>query len=169
MALSIDPATSTVTIPQADLTYSSGTLYDFDTLQFMRDLNALLDDEEYIWMNTAFSHNTEVIISGVPYARLIEMLSPWSITFEDTGSAYSVRYINSNNNMFDVDSGRLNPTALVTVISQNSAGLTSSSVDATNIWGALLTDHTNSGTFGWFVQRLLTFGKWIGLRGGPGK
>lgn len=123
MALTINPATKEVSIPQADLTFVSGTLYDFNTTQFMRDLNALLDDENYIWMDDAFSHNTEVTILGVTYARFIEMINGWNITFENTGAAYSVRFNGSNNNMFDLESGVLNATPLVTAIGNNSAGL----------------------------------------------
>jgi hypothetical protein len=34
----------------------------------------------------------------------------------------------------------------------------------TNPWDALLTSHTTSGTFGWFMQKLLTVAKFLGLK-----
>lgn len=167
MALSLDPATKVITIPQADLTLVSGTLYELDTNQFRLDVIALLDDEAYMWMPDAFIHNTEVTVAGTTFARTIEMINGYSITFEN--NVYSVRLAGSNNNLFDIASGILNPSGNVTVIAQNSAGLVATpAADAVAVWGALLADHTTANTFGWFIQRLLTLGKWLGLRGGPG-
>jgi hypothetical protein len=123
MALSLDPATKIITVPQADLTFVSGALYTLDSDQFRKDVMALLASENYIWMPDAFSHNTEVTVAGVTYARTLEFINGYSITFEDTGAAYTVRIEGSNNNIFDVENGILNPTDKVTVISTNSAGL----------------------------------------------
>lgn len=123
MAISIDPATKIISVPQADLTLVSGTLYSLDTNQFRKDVMALLDNEDYIWMDDAFTHNTEVTVAGTTFARTLEFINGYSITFEDTGSAYSIRLEGSNNNIFDVDNGILNPTSLTTVIPTNSAGL----------------------------------------------
>lgn len=120
MALSINPATKVVTIPKTDLTLVTGTLYELDTNQFRLDLIALLDDEDYIWMIDAFSHNTEVTIAGTTFARTIEIINGWSVTFED--GTYSVRLAGSNNNIFDVENSILNQNQ-VQIISQNSAGL----------------------------------------------
>jgi hypothetical protein len=123
MALSLDPATKLITIPQADLTFVSGALYTLDTDQFRKDVMALLASEDYIWMEDAFTHNTEVTVAGTTFARTIEFINGYSIEFEDTGGAYTVRLEGSNNNIFDVENGILVPTSLVTVISTNSAGL----------------------------------------------
>lgn len=124
MALTIDPALQRVTIPQADLTFVSGTLYTFDTEQYMRDLNALLDDEDYIWMPDAFVHNTEVTILGTTYARQILNANGWSLTFENT--SMTVQYAGSNNDLFDSENGVLINQPLVNVIGNNSAGLVTS-------------------------------------------
>lgn len=123
MALSLNPATKVITVPQADLTFVSGTLYTLDSDQFRKNVMGLLASEPYIWMPDAFSHNTEVTVAGVTYARTLEFINGYSITFENTGSAYTVRIEGSNNNIFDVENGILNPTPLVTVVSTNSAGL----------------------------------------------
>lgn len=123
MALTLNPATRLISVPQADLTFVSGTLYDLDSDQFRKDVMDLLASEAYIWMPDAFTHNTEVSVAGVTYARSIEFINSYSIQFENTASAYTVRIIGSNNNIFDVENGILVPTPLVTVISTNSAGL----------------------------------------------
>jgi hypothetical protein len=44
MALSIDWNTLTITVPQADLTFVSGTLYELDTEAFREELNGIMDD-----------------------------------------------------------------------------------------------------------------------------
>lgn len=123
MALSLDPATRLISVPQADLTFVSGTLYELDTNQFRKDVMALLASQSYIWMPDAFQHNGEVTVAGTTFARTLEFINSYSVQFENTGSAYSVRLIGSNNNIFDIDNGILTPTPLVTVISTNSAGL----------------------------------------------
>jgi hypothetical protein len=121
MALTLDPATKVITIPQADLTLVSGSLYELDTDQFRKDVMALLASENYIWMDDAFVHNTEVTVVGTTFARTLEFINGYSITFENL--VYSVRLAGSNNNIFDVENGILNPSGNVTVIGQNSAGL----------------------------------------------
>ena len=131
MALSLNPATKVISVPQADLTFVSGTLYTLDSDQFRKDVMALLASEDYMWMDDAYSHNTEVTVAGVTYARTLEFINSYSITFEDTGSAYTVRIEGSNNNIFDVENGILNPTDKVTVISTNSAGLINAIPSAT--------------------------------------
>lgn len=123
MALSLDPATRLITVPQADLSLISGTLYELDTNQFRKDVMDLLASENYIWMPDAYSHNTEVTVAGTTYARTLEFINGYSVQFEDTGGQYSVRLVGSNNNIFDVENGILVPTSLVTVIPTNSAGL----------------------------------------------
>jgi hypothetical protein len=65
-------------------------------------------------------HNTQVTIAGITYARTIEIINGYSITFED--GQYSVRLAGSNNNFFDVENGILNQNQ-VQVIANNSAGL----------------------------------------------
>jgi hypothetical protein len=123
MAITIDFVTKVIDVPQADLTFVSGTLYTLDSNQFRKDVMALLAAENHIWMPDAFIHNTEVTVAGTTFARTLEFINGYSITFEDTGSAYTVRIEGSNNNIFDAENGVLNPTPLVTVIATNSAGL----------------------------------------------
>jgi hypothetical protein len=123
VAISLDPATKVITIPQADLTFVSGTLYELDTNQFRKDVTTLLSSETYIWMDDAYSHNGEVTVAGTTFSRTLEFINGYSVKFEDTGSQYSVNLQGSNNNIFDVENGILVPTDKVTVISNNSGGL----------------------------------------------
>ena len=120
MPISITWGTKTINVPQSYLTNITGTLYELDTEQFRLDLKALEDDEAGIAFPDTHRHATEVIVAGVTYARVIEIINGYSITFEN--GSYSVRLAGSNNNFFDVENGVLNQNN-VQVIAMNSAGL----------------------------------------------
>ena len=156
MAISIDPATKVITIPKADLTLVSGTLYTLDTDAFRLELKDWEDSELGIVHPDTHSHNTEVTIAGVTYARFIEIINGYSVTFEN--GTYSVKLTGSNNNIWDVENSILNQNT-VQVIPTNSAGLisvnTGSAVlpgDLTDIaeavWDTLLSAHTTAGSAG---------------------
>lgn len=138
MALTIDYLTKVISVPQADLTFVSGALYELDTNQFRKDVMDILAAENHIWMEDAFQHNTDVTVAGTTFARTIEFINGYSVTFEDTGGAYSIRLVGSNNNIFDVENGILNPTALTTVIPTNSAGLISGSMSIDDLENIIL-------------------------------
>ena len=122
MALTIDPATRVISVPQADLTLVSGTVYTMDTETYFRtQLMALMDDEDFIWMPDSFRHNTEVSVAGVTYARVIEIINSYSVEFTPN-SQWTVVLEGSNNNIFDVINGILVQNQ-VQVIPTNSAGL----------------------------------------------
>ena len=106
-----------ITIPQADLVSLGGDLYELNTETKLRaDILALLDDEDGIVLEDAIRHNTEVTFAGVTYARSIEFINGYTITFEDL--SYRVNLVGANNNITDV----LNLNQ-VQVIPSNSAGL----------------------------------------------
>jgi len=127
MAITPDWATLTFTVPQADLTLVSGTLYEMDTeVDFRQKINAIMDDEDGIVFEDPISHNTPVTVAGTTFARTIEMINGYSITFTPD-SQWSVRYAGSNNNLFDVENGILNQNQ-VQVISANSGGLIESGI-----------------------------------------
>ena len=122
MATTIDWGTKVISVPQADLTLVSGDLYEMDTAAFRLDLKDLEDSDEGMPFPDTHIHNVPVTVAGVTYARTIEIINGYSITLEDTGSPYTVRLVGSNNNIFDVENGILNPTDGVTVVATNSAG-----------------------------------------------
>jgi hypothetical protein len=144
MALSIDHATKKITIPQSYLTFVSGTTYELNTETFRTDMNALMDDEEFIYMDDYAARNAPYTIVGTTYAQSIEIINGWHIFFENL--SYSVRLNNSNNNFFDVDGGIIDPSPLVTVIPQNSAGLINVSELARLLRSFAYKQYTNSAT-----------------------
>ena len=159
MALTLDPATRVFTVPQADLSFVSGTLYTLDTDQFRKDAWDLLSSEPYIWLPPCYDHNAEYTILGVTYFRKIEFINGFSLQLEDTGSAYSVSFEGSNNNLFDIETGVLIPTPLVTCVGNNSAGnqtiVAGSGVlpaditaIAAEVWDTLISSHELVGTYG---------------------
>jgi len=122
MGLLVDWGGKVIYIPKSYLTPIAGTLYEMNTDQFRKDLKALEAGEDGMPFPDTHRHNTEVTVSGVTYARTIEILNGYSVTFED--GQYSVRLAGSNNNFFDVQNGILNQNQ-VQVIPTNSGGLVS--------------------------------------------
>lgn len=120
MAISIDHTTFVITIPKADLTLVSGTLYEHDTEAFRLELLDYEDSEAGMALPNTHTHNTTVTVAGLTYARFIQILYPFSVEYEN--GSYSVRLAGSNNNIFDIEAGILVQNN-VQVIPQNSAGL----------------------------------------------
>jgi len=121
MAITVNWSTKLITIPQADLTFISGTLYELDTDAFRLVLKDLEDDEEGMPFLDTHRHNTEVTVAGTTFARTIEIINGYTVVFTPD-SQWSVRLVGSNNNIFDVENGVLVQNQ-VQVIPGNSAGL----------------------------------------------
>jgi hypothetical protein len=122
VALSTNWLTKTFSVPQADLLLIGGTLYELNTETGFRQLvNAIMASEEGIVFEDPILHNTQVTVAGTTFARTIEMINGYKIEFSPD-SQYSVRYIGSNNNLFDVENSILVQNQ-VQVISNNSGGL----------------------------------------------
>lgn len=123
MAISINHSTKVISIPKADTTLvgtnpmTGYEIRSYDEYAFMRELADYMDSEAGVTLPNAYSHNTQVTISGVVYARTLTILSPYTVTFEN--GTYQVKLVGgTNNNLLDV----LNPNS-VSVIPANSAGL----------------------------------------------
>lgn len=121
MAITLDAPTLVFSIPQADLTLITGTLYDADTDALRQEMMALLASEEFAYLPDCYAHATEVTVAGVTLARTLITKGGYSYTFTPD-SQYTVRLIGSNNDFFDVENGILNQNQ-VQVIPTNSAGL----------------------------------------------
>lgn len=121
MALTFDAAARKITIPQADLTLVTGTLYELDTDWFRLQMKDWEDGEEGMWVPDTHQHFTEVTISGDTQARTIIMVNGWSVEFSPN-SQWSVRLVGSNNNIWDIEAGVLIQNQ-VQVIPTNSFGL----------------------------------------------
>jgi hypothetical protein len=143
MTISINWGTGVIFVPKADLTLIGGAVYQLDLNTFRLALKDLEDNEDGIPFPRTHNHNTEVTLSGVVYARVIEIINGYTITFED--GQYAVNLVGANSNIPDVIN--LNQ---VSIRSFNSAGLVNT---GTGIADAVLTD-----------PRTLTVGKFIGLK-----
>jgi hypothetical protein len=119
MAISVNSDTRIITIPQADLLFVSGVLYELDVNAFRLELKDWEDDPENMGMLDTHLHNTEVTLSGVTYARIFQVINGYTVTFEHTGGAYTVRCSGANHNLADVT----NFDTEVSLIIGNSAGL----------------------------------------------
>lgn len=131
MAISVNPSTHVITVPQNDLTPVEGSLYELNVNTFRLWLKAWEDDANGgITHLKTNEHYAEYTVAGVTYARAVIILAPYSITFED--GQYTVRLVGANTNMFDVENGILNQNQ-VQVIPGNSAGLQTVDDDLTEI------------------------------------
>jgi len=118
MALSVNWSTKVITIPQADLTLVTGSLYSHDTEAFRLELKDIEDSEVGIHFEDMHRHVTETTIAGITYARFIEIINGFQIEFED--GQYTVRLDGSNNNLFEEGVIVHNQ---VSIVPTNSAGL----------------------------------------------
>lgn len=122
MAISIDWPTKVINVPKADTTLvqaSPTEIRELDLNVFRIALRELEDDVEGIVELQTHLHNTEVLLGGITYARVINIINGYTVTFED--GQYAVNLVGANSNVGDVVN-----VNQVSVRSQNSAGLISS-------------------------------------------
>lgn len=144
MALSVDPATFIIHIPRADMTLvqSSPTeIRELNLNDFRLALKAWEAGGDGLNEGATFlkthTHNTEVSLGGLTFARTIELLAPYTVTFED--GQYAVNLVGANSNVGD----RVNVNQ-VSVRSQNSAGLISSpDIEFSSFRGGVMVDTVN--------------------------
>lgn len=72
--LTIDWASKVIFVPKFYLTHISGTSYQLDTNKFRNDLKDIEDNTDGIVYPDTHRHNTEVVLSGITYARVIEIM-----------------------------------------------------------------------------------------------
>ena len=146
--ITINYATNVITVPQSYCTSLGGGRYELDLDQFRLDLRELEADETGICFSSTHNHNTALTLSGTTYARSVEMLSPYTINFEDTGSPWTVVCVGANHNVGDVKT-----VDHVSLIIGNSAGL----IQVTS--GSGLSTEQNAQ-----LMKTLTVGKFLGLK-----
>jgi hypothetical protein len=142
-APTINYATKVITIPQSFLTFVSGVLWTLDTNAFRLALRDLEDDADGIAQPITHNHNTSVLLGGIQYARVIAILSPYTITFQETGTPYIVSLSGSNNNILE----RTN-LGTVQLLSNNSAGLINVSEVQHGVFGGGVTVDAANGFAG---------------------
>lgn len=116
MAISINWGARVINVPQADLAVIGGGLYELDVDVFRLALKNLEDSEEGMAFPETHRHNTPVTLAGVTYARSVEIVNGYTVTFED--GPYRVRFAGANHNIGDVCN-----VNQVSLLIQNSAGL----------------------------------------------
>lgn len=116
MAIAVNWSTKVISVPQADLTFVSGSLYELDVNAFRLTLKNLEADEAGMPFLRTHNHNAPVTVGGATLARVVEIINGYTITFGD--GQYAVRLVGANNNIPDVVN-----VNQVSVRSNNSAGL----------------------------------------------
>jgi hypothetical protein len=120
--ISIDWLNKVIHIPKADLTLVQENpveVRELDLNWLHRQLRDLEDSDDGMVNPDTHKHYQEVLLGGITYARIIEVINNYSVTFED--GQYVVNLTGANSNVGDV----INPNQ-VSVRSNNSAGLISS-------------------------------------------
>lgn len=117
-----------ITVDQADLTFdrvepvSGLDVYTFDLNVFHLDLRSHEADRGPLGMGggvawpTTHTHNTQELLAGVLYARIIRINPPYVVTFEDL--PYAVEFVGANTNIHEVTT-----VNQVQIRPNNSAGL----------------------------------------------
>lgn len=145
MAITIDPLTFVIYVPRADLTLlqASPEVRELDLDWFRLELKDIEDDPSYgIYLYKTHNHNTATTLAGLTYARIIEILSPYTVEFED--GQYTVNCVGANHNVSDVKVANQ-----VSLIVNNAAGLiTNNAIEYSSFQGAVHLDNTTiySGT-----------------------
>jgi hypothetical protein len=119
MAISINWGTSVIFVPRNDLILIQSTPTEIRQLNindFRLALKDLEDSTEGMPFPDTHNHVAPISVGGVDLARVIEILEPYTVTFED--GQYAVNLVGANSNIGD----RTNVNQ-VSVRSANSAGL----------------------------------------------
>lgn len=120
MPISINWLTKTILVPKDYLVDEGNGYFAMDVNQFRLDLKDI-EDGEGITFEDTHRHNTEVVLSGVTFARTFEIINGYQVEFEDDGTMnghYTVRLYGANHNIADVKVFNS-----VSIVQSNSAGL----------------------------------------------
>jgi hypothetical protein len=114
-----DPNNLIINVPKTDMTLIQSTPTEIRQLNidsFRLELKALEDDSTGMAWTRTHRHNTTVTVGGVILARVVEILDPYVVQFED--GMYAVNLTGANSNIADKT-----VVNQVSVRSANSAGL----------------------------------------------
>lgn len=117
--ITIDWGNAIINVPKADMTLiqSSPTeIRELNINTFRLALKDLEDSEEGIVYPRTHDHNPSVTVGGVQLAKVVQILDPYTVTFEN--GTYAVNLVGANSNIAD----KTNVNS-VSVRSANSAGL----------------------------------------------
>lgn len=135
--ITVNWATRNIFVPRSELSLVQTTptyVYDLDLDVFRLALKDLEDNADAMFSVDTHRHNTTVVLSGVTYARVIEIINDFTVEFED--GQYAVNLVGANSNVAD----RVIVNQ-VSVRASNSAGLIEvnttggSDLTAADVWG----------------------------------
>ena len=118
--ISVNWNSGVISVPKVDTTLVDAgppEVRSYDVYEkFWKELKALEDDTDGMVFDDAQSHKTTATLGGVTFAHQVEILSPYTVTFE--AGAYQLNLVGANHNL--LDRANMNSVALR---SANSAGL----------------------------------------------
>jgi len=144
MAVTIDWATRIISVSKDFTDLVQTTPQEIRQLSlntFRLALKDLEDDAEGMTFLDTHTHNTEVLLGGIVYARVVEIINDYTITFED--GQYAVNLFGANSNVGD----KVNVNQ-VSVRTANSAGLISNQAIEYSSFGNAVHINENSGVTG---------------------
>ena len=137
MVVIIDWVNSIIHIPRKSLTLIQTSPTEIRELQindFRLELKSLEATNAGITHLKTHTHNTEVALGGITFARVVEILEPYTITFED--GKYAVNLAGANSNIGDKTN-----VNQVSIRSANAAGLISSpAIEFASFNGGVIVD-----------------------------
>ena len=119
MAITVDWGTKVIDIPKADTVLEDigpPEIRSLDVGLLRTTLKDLEDDPEGMPFKDTHTNSGEFTLSGVTYARFVEIINGYTITFED--GQYVVVLSGANHNIADVKNANQ-----VSIVTNNSAGL----------------------------------------------
>ena len=134
-----------INVDRADMSVVQSTptyIYELDINWFRLKLGELEATVEGMAFERAHKHNTEVVLGGITYARIVEIVNGYTVTFEN--GTYAVNLARANSNI-----GTVTNVNGVSIRSANSAGMTSSpDIEFSSFNGGVTYDEDNgvSGT-----------------------
>lgn len=155
MSISIDYTTKVISVPKAYLTLDTMSPYEIRTLdsnQFHLDLRALEFNEQGILFDATHNHTTIVTLGGTTFARLVEIINGYTLTFED--GSYAVAILGANTNFADVlnlntvSVRTANTAGLIQVVSGSGVTEQDKLDIADRVWDEVQAVHLTAGTTG---------------------
>lgn len=102
MAISVDWISGVIFVPKADTVLVDAgppEIRELNVDTFRLALRDLEDDPDGRPWPKTHTHETESTLSGITYARKVEILAPYTVEFED--GQYAVNLIGANHNVLD--------------------------------------------------------------------
>lgn len=164
MAISIDWDDKIIFVPQADLTPSGPNLYELDIDTFRLALKDLEASQDGVTFLDTHKNTTPLSVGTTTFARVIEIINGYTITFQDVGTPYAVDLVGANSNISTVVN--INN---VSVRSNNSAGLiTTGGANPNDIANAvldeILSSHNVPGSLAAEIKKKLSLSTYIALK-----